>query len=186
MKKIVFTGGPSAGKTSLINKLKATYSQDSSIFFAPEIASMLLGNGFPRCAYSENLIFQQKAIFNTQLEMENLLIKEENFKLCFFDRGILDAFAYVEKDSLSPNEKESYLSRYDIIFHLEVAPPFKYTNQNNKARTESYEEALKLENELKKLWQKHPQYQFIKAEQTFDEKYDFVFNEFLKEIIEKN
>ncbi len=188
MKKIVFTGGPSAGKTSIIDRLKKNFQDDPTVFFAPEVASMLLGNGFPRCSFSENLIFQQKAIFNTQMAMEGLLEEEKHFKICFFDRGLMDALAYVENpEAVCENSSLSakHMDRYDQIFHLEVAPPFKYTRQNNQARTESYEEALKLENRLKELWSSHSRYTFISSEKTFDEKFDFIYENHLKEILEK-
>lgn len=183
MKKIVFTGGPSAGKTSIINRLKESLPNDPTVFFAPEVASMLLGNGFPRCSYTENLIFQQKAIFKTQMEMEQLLEKEKHFKLCFFDRGLMDALAYIENPADICNDTSLAISHYDQIFHLEVAPPFKYTCQNNHVRTESYENALQLETHLKKLWSPHKNYTFISAENTFDEKFNFIFNNHLKNIL---
>lgn len=183
MKKIVFTGGPSAGKTSLIKRLKEVYNEEPSLFFAPEIASMLLANGFPRCAYKENLIFQQQAIFHTQMQMENLIDKERSFQIAFFDRGLMDALAYVNNNNEIHASSQDLLNRYDKIFHLEVAPPFKYTNQNNKARTESYEEALKLENRLKELWGAHPNYNFISAEQTFDEKFEKIYSQHIKPLV---
>lgn len=183
MKKIVFTGGPSAGKTSIINRLKENFQDDPTVFFAPEVASMLLGNGFPRCSYSENLIFQQNAIFKTQMEMERLLEKEQHFKLCFFDRGLMDALAYISDPTSICEDTSLAIDHYDQIFHLEVAPPFKYTRQNNQARTESYEDALNLETRLKELWGPHRNYTFISAENTFDEKFDFIFNNHLKDLL---
>lgn len=183
MKKIVFTGGPSAGKTSIINRLKDQLQDDPTVFFAPEVASMLLGNGFPRCSFTENLIFQQNAIFKTQMEMENLLEKENHFKLSFFDRGLMDALAYIRNPTDICEDTSKAIDHYDQIFHLEVAPPFKYTRQNNQARTESYEDALKLENRLKELWSPHPKYTFISAENTFDEKFDYIFETHLKSLL---
>ncbi len=180
MKTIVFTGGPSAGKTSIINRLKKTLLNDPTIFFAPEVASLLLSNGFPRCSDSKNLIFQQKAIFNTQIEMEAVLRKEKKFKVCFFDRGLMDALAYIKNPSEICKNTPSVLNHYDQIFHLEVAPPFKYTRESNQVRTESYEEALELETRLKNLWSSHYNYTFINAEDTFDEKFNFIYNNHLK------
>lgn len=183
MKKIVFTGGPSAGKTSLINRLKATFKDDASVFFSPEVASMLLGNGFPRFEKGENSIFQQRAIYKTQEQMEGLLEQEQKHRLCFFDRGLMDALAYVADPSSICENIQQTIEGYDQIFHLEVAPQFKYTTQNNKVRTESYIEALDLENRLKELWSPHPKYTFISAQQTFDEKFEDVFDNHLKKIM---
>jgi predicted ATPase len=185
MKKIVFTGGPSAGKTSLINMLKTTFKEDPTVFFAPEVASMLLGNGFPRFVKPENAVHQQRAIYKTQQEMEDLLTAQDIYKICFFDRGLMDALAYVsEPDKICADMKQT-MSTYNQIFHLEVAPQFKYTTQNNKVRTESYVEALDLEARLAELWSSHPKYTFISAQQTFEEKFEDVYENHIKKIIKE-
>jgi len=183
MKKIVFTGGPSAGKTSLINKLKTSFHDDPTVFFAPEVASMLLGNGFPRFIKLEDSIHQQRAIYKTQEEMEGLLEALNQHKVCFFDRGLMDALAYVNKPHEICADMSKTMATYDQIFHLEVAPQFKYTRQNNKVRTESYLEALDLEARLKELWSPHPNYTFISAQQTFDEKFADVYDNHLKNLL---
>lgn len=177
MKKIVFTGGPSAGKSSFMQELKLRLSHRDDIFFAPEVASMLLGNGFPRCKKQENLIYQQKAIYNTQKEMENLLETEAKYSFYFFDRGLLDALAYVEDISTICTDTHEVLKSYDYIFHLQVAPLSSYTKENNKSRTEDYNEAIKLEKKIKDLWSGHKAYNFIESKATFAEKMDTFLSE---------
>lgn len=172
MKKIVFTGGPSAGKSSFIQELRMRLSHRDDIFFAPEVASMLLGNGFPRCKKNDDLVYQQKAIFETQREMEKLLEAESRYKFYFFDRGLLDALAYVEDISQVCKNTHEVLDSYDYIFHLEVAPLSSYTKENNKSRTEDYEEAVNLGNKIKKLWGGHREYRYIESKPTFAEKVD--------------
>jgi predicted ATPase len=170
MTKIVFTGGPSAGKSSFIQSLKLRLLDREDVFFAPEIATMLLGQGFPRFSSPENVIYQQRAIFKTQMEMENLLEKEKRYRLCFFDRGLIDALAYVQKPEEVFASHESLFSRYDHVFHLEVAPIKGYTQTNNKSRTEDHHQAIELENRLKSLWSRHENYNFISSKGTFLEK----------------
>jgi len=183
MKKIVFTGGPSAGKTSIIKALKDKFGSNEDFYFAPEVASMLLGNGFPRCSTNQRLSFQQKAIFFTQQEMENLLEEEQRFKVCFFDRGLVDAMAYVENPASIHSNMEELYSKYDYVFHLEVAPLSSYDLKNNNARTESHNEAIKLENRLKELWGDHSNYVFVKSEKSFDEKLEQILLTHLKNIL---
>ena len=170
MTKIVFTGGPSAGKSSFIQSLKLRLLDCEDTFFAPEIATMLLGQGFPRCLSLENIIHQQRAIFKTQMEMEDLLDKEKPYNLCFFDRGLIDALAYVNDSSEIYEKPEELFSRYDYVFHLEVAPIEGYTQINNKSRTEDHMQALELENRLKALWSAHENYFFISSKGTFSKK----------------
>ena len=97
----------------------------------------------------------------------------------------MDALAYVPSPAEICPDMQQTMSTYDQIFHLEVAPQFKYTRQNNKVRTESYVEALDLESKLKELWSPHPKYTFISAQQTFDEKFEDVFNNHLKKLLLK-
>ena len=177
MKKIVFTGGPSAGKSSFMQELKLRLSHRDDIFFAPEVASMLLGNGFPRCKKNENLIYQQKAIFKTQKEMEELLEAEARYEFYFFDRGLLDALAYVKDISSVCDNTHEILKSYDYIFHLQVAPLNSYTKENNKSRTEDYAEAVNLEKRIKELWAGHRAYQYVESKPTFAEKVDTFLDE---------
>ena len=179
MTKIVFTGGPSAGKSSFIQSLKLkVLDRRKDVFFAPEIATMLLSQGFPRFSDPKNIIHQQRAIFKTQMEMEDLLEKENRYTFCFFDRGLPDALAYVNNPKdVFKEDYEKLFKRYDNIFHLEVAPMESYTKINNNTRTESHKEALELENRLRVLWSKHKNYSFIESRKTFQEKFkDFFKN----------
>jgi len=177
MTKLVFTGGPSAGKTSFIQALKIKLSDREDVFFAPEIATMLLGQGFPRFTSDENIIYQQRAILKTQIEMETLLEKEDKYTLCFFDRGLPDALAYVKDPTAICEEYLKLHENYDHVFHLEVAPYLGYTKSNNKSRTEDHNEALELESRLKDLWSKHKNYHFISSKETFSKKLeDFILN----------
>jgi predicted ATPase len=118
--------------------------------------------------------------------MEDLLEAEQKHKLCFFDRGLMDALAYVPDPSSICQDMQKTMETYEQIFHLEVAPQFKYTRQNNKVRTESYTEALSLEAKLKELWSPHPKYTFISAQQTFDEKFEDVYENHLKKLMKKS
>jgi predicted ATPase len=175
MIKLVFTGGPSAGKTSFIQALKVKLLDNESVFFAPEIATMLLGQGFPRFSSDENIIYQQRAILKTQMEMETLLEKEQKYSVCFFDRGLPDALAYVKDPKAICEDYSSLYKNYDHVFHLEVAPYLGYTKSNNKSRTEDHNEALELEARLKDLWSKHKNYHFIYSKETFSKKFeDFI------------
>ena len=92
MKKIAITGGPSGGKTTLIDALKKEFGQKIKI--APEAASILYKGGFPRIKNYSGYFHAQKAILTTQNELEHLLMENFPERLLVCDRGSLDSLAY--------------------------------------------------------------------------------------------
>lgn len=72
--KIVLTGGPSGGKTTLANAIQKEFA--SHVMVVPEAASIVFGGGWPRRKTVNGVQQQQKAIFYLQRELEVLLVGE--------------------------------------------------------------------------------------------------------------
>lgn len=157
--KIVITGGPSGGKTTLIEGLKKELGPQVAV--VPEAASILYRGGFPRLKSRSSPLFTQRSIFFVQRELEGL-VATENTKapLIVCDRGSLDGIAYWPRSgthffkTLGTSEKGE-LRRYDWVIHLDTASPDFY-DTTNPLRTESYREASALNDRVKSAWQKHP------------------------------
>lgn len=167
--KIVITGGPSGGKTTLIEALRKEFPKKVKI--VPEAASVLYKGGFPRLKNKSGLFYAQIAIYHTQKSLEQMLFENSTSDLLVCDRGSLDALAYW------PNEEENFfqtinsnveqeLKRYDWVIHLDTPNENGYDN-HNEIRTETHEEALVLNGKTKKAWEKHPQRIIISAENDF-------------------
>ncbi|MGZ3692077.1 MAG: AAA family ATPase, partial [Pseudobdellovibrio sp.] len=62
--KVAITGGPSGGKTTLIDSLKKEYAGRLKV--VPEAASILYKGGFPRVKSYDGFYHAQKAIYATQ------------------------------------------------------------------------------------------------------------------------
>lgn len=158
--KIAITGGPSGGKTTLIEALKKELGPSCAI--VPEAASILYRGGFPRTRNVTGLIHAQKAIYYTQRELEGMVVTENPNRLIVCDRGSLDALAYWPEDapqdffSCIQSDKQKELSRYDWVLHLDTASP-DYYDTSNPIRTENYLEALALNERIKAAWEGHPQ-----------------------------
>ena len=90
--KIAITGGPSGGKTTLIEALKKEFA--GRIKVVPEAASILYKGGFPRVKSYDGLYHAQRAIYSVQKEIEDLRCKLYPEALIVCDRGSLDALAY--------------------------------------------------------------------------------------------
>lgn len=169
MKKIAITGGPSGGKTTLIDALKKEFGQKIKI--APEAASILYKGGFPRIKNYSGYLHAQKAILTTQNELENLLLENFSDRLLVCDRGSLDSLAYWPDSEehffkTIGSTREDELAKYDWILHLDTAFENDY-DTSNPIRTEDFHEALMLNDKIKKAWDGHPQRVILTAQNDF-------------------
>ncbi|MBL7545874.1 MAG: ATP-binding protein [Bdellovibrionaceae bacterium] len=156
--RVAITGGPSGGKTTLIETLKKEFG--SEITVVPEAASILYSGGFPRKKSILGRISTQRAIYFTQRELETIAIGESSNSLLVFDRGSLDSIAYWpnDEDDFFKNiqsNKHDELSRYDWVMHLDTAASENY-DLSNPIRTETHTEALLLNEKIKMAWNGHP------------------------------
>ncbi|MCA9336722.1 AAA family ATPase [Candidatus Saccharibacteria bacterium] len=100
MHRIVLTGGPSGGKTTL---QRAISEQIPEAYCAPEIATILLSGGFP--APTERHPWEESWQRNFQLSvavgqvaLENITnhrAQQEGKRLIVYDRGLLDGASYL-------------------------------------------------------------------------------------------
>lgn len=117
----------------------------------------------------------QQFIIKTQQTLEDSLYnyakatKQPSVILC--DRGIMDGSAYIDATSFQSLLKEVNMDmisardgRYDAVFHLvsaaDGAESF-YTLENNSARSESPEEARRLDGKTQMAWMGHPHHVII-------------------------
>lgn len=157
--KIAVTGGPSGGKTTLIQVLQKEFSREVAI--VPEAASILYSGGFPRKKTPLSRRHAQRAICHVQRELEEWSQVESKNKLIVCDRGSLDSIAYWpgRSDSFFADLKTTRnkeLSRYDWVFHLDTADRAHF-DRTNPIRTENHREAALLNRRVKKAWDGHPQ-----------------------------
>jgi predicted ATPase len=159
--KIVLTGGPSGGKTTLASAIQKEFA--SHVITVPEAASIVFGGGWPRRKTVFGVQHQQKAIYFLQRELEQLIVGENPDRLIICDRGSLDGVAYwpgpgPATDFLVETKTsfEEEIARYDWILHLDTAPA-SYYDLTNPLRNESFEEAWKLNEKIKQAWSGHPQ-----------------------------
>lgn len=182
-------GGPCSGKTTgIADTADFATSLGLTVFVIPEAATLLFGGGLSK---NENA---QKHILKHQLRIEdtfNSIASEASLQgkktLIIHDRSILDGMAYMkdENDFLKLLQAEGMSfelvkqNRYDVVTHLvtaaEGAPKF-FSNENNKVRGESIEEAKMLDRRLQNIWVGHEHFEVIpnlnpdNSPKTFEEK----------------
>ncbi len=170
MRKIVLTGGPCSGKSSVQRALRQEFGPD--LVLVPEAATLLLEGGFPVPGKHLPWSPQWQAVFQAavlplQRSLEEscvLMARSQGARVLVCDRGLLDGAAY------TPGGVEEFcrafgidypeaLSRYEAVVHLEslaTADPPQYGTAGNALRFEALEEAVRLEMATRAAWAGHP------------------------------
>ena len=200
MLKCVITGGPGAGKTEIMSRLtEMLESRGYKTFVVPETPTELILNGIRPCDEISIVDFQN-FVLDKQLSKEALYEEAAKYYnmdkvVVFYDRGILDACAYVDKNSVFKGmlEKRGLTfadvhSRYDAVLHLVTAAdgaekyyqwndPTKEGVGNNAARSESPEEARIKDKKTLNSWVGHPHLRVFDNSTNFDGKVQRVVEE---------
>ncbi len=169
MVRIVFTGGPGAGKTAVLEMLRHALCEHTA--FVPETASLLFRGGFPRAADLESRRAAQRAIFHVQTEIERVFEARTGLHAVLCDRGTLDSVAYWPESPESfwrelRTTVEAELARYDIVIHLRV-PGLSEGYHTNGVRTETAEQAAAIDARILEAWSKHPRVHVIEPTRHF-------------------
>ena len=182
--KIVVTGGPSGGKTTGLNWIQNAFSKlGYTVLIVPETATELISGGVAPWTCGTNLDYQ-KCQMRLQLEKERLFdqaARTMNAKkiLIVCDRGAMDNRAYMDVFEFSQvlseiDQSEAQLrDSYDAVFHLVTAAKGAaafYTLENNKARTESPDQTVEVDDKLIAAWAGHPHLRVIDNSTDFREK----------------
>ncbi|MDD5946511.1 MAG: ATP-binding protein [Oscillospiraceae bacterium] len=184
IKKIVITGGPCAGKSTAMQRVRAHFSaKGNTVLVIPETATELIGGGIApwTCAtpYDYQVIQLRLQAKKEELFFQVARQMNADTVMILCDRGIPDGNAYmhdedylqmIAAEGLTP---EMLFARYDAVFHLVTAAdgalPY-YTLANNTARIETPEEAIALDRRTLAAWDGHPYRRTIGNHCSFDEK----------------
>ena len=197
VKRIVLTGGPGSGKTSVLEKIKQVYSSEGyKVIIVPETATELMNNGITFKDGSISLLDFQELVMRLQLAKEEVVeraieLSNSDKVIVVYDRGTIDNTAYIKKEEFEEilarlNNVKSFadlMNKYDLVINLVGREDF-YTTENNKARSESASEALKLGDTTLKCWLGHKLVKIVLPKDTIEEKTNEVLNiinELLKE-----
>ncbi len=170
---IVLTGGPGAGKTAVLEYIRKVLCEHVAIL--PEAASILFGGGFWRLDSISAIKAEQTAIYHVQNQMQNLVIGEQKWTLGLCDRGTLDGLAFwpdseakFYKTIHSSQEKE--YEKFLAVIHLHSPDVIMGYNHQNPIRTESAEQAARIDQKIHEVWKHHPDYHVIDNTNNFSDK----------------
>ncbi|WP_191861021.1 AAA family ATPase [Hanstruepera ponticola] len=145
VKKIVITGGPGTGKTSIINELKRL-GHVCLDEISREVTLKARKEGIEQLFLTQPLLFSELLLKGreTQFSQANTLGKD----LVFLDRGIPDVIAYM--DYIGDAYPEKFVNScknhvYDMAFILE---PWQEIFVSDSERYENFDQAVKIHHHL--------------------------------------
>lgn len=180
MKKIVITGGPSTGKTSVIKQLESKglsclhevirdmtseqQESDQEVVFKSN----------PIVSVEDPMAFNQSILDARIAQYESALNRKEYH--LFFDRGIPDVLAYM--DCFGQKYPQLYMDAcvkhpYDTIF---LMPPWKEIHISDNERFESYEEAQLVDTCLRNTYTQLGYDVITVPKNSVENRVDFILN----------
>lgn len=181
MKKIVFVGGPTSGKTSVINGLKKALNDkcDINVDFVDELGTLFFMNVPGELLERDDVCLRQIRLYRMQLMIENKIseIRGDTPSIMICDRGIADLRAYLTPSqielSFTPDELALLDKNYDSVYFF--ASGGADTAQNllseNPARIErDGAEIYALSKKTFDAWSSCPNFHYIERYDTVDER----------------
>lgn len=188
--KLVITGGPCGGKSTIIPILKEkTEKLGVMVATLIEVPTLYSKMGFQLGEKNPDVDGLQKSMFQTQIFMEEQIYKylEGKQAVILLDRGIMDYKVYsssnVWRETLLENrltEKEIY-TRYDLVCFLDSLACssnsyYELARYNNPARFEDAEQARENNKKLYRVWKNFPNFFHFSSDVSIDEKIDKILS----------
>jgi len=144
------------------------------VVIVPETATMLFMGGFPRVGETKARAATQRAIFHAQVGLEDVQGALYPGRVLLCDRGTIDGAAFWPDDApegffetLGTNLKRELTCCAAVIVFESAAGGDVSIGGGDPARTESNEEARRLDMRLRKLWSEHPNFNFVPHSRSF-------------------
>ena len=170
-KKILITGGPGGGKTSIIDELeKRNFNCEHEIVRSLTIEGKKKGND--QAFLSDPLKFTKK-LLDLRINQFNKIQENE---ITFYDRGVHDTLAYLK--FIKVNIRDELINKckkikYNMVF---VLSPWKKIYQQDDCRYESFEESIKIFNEIIKIYEYFEMNTIILKQGTIDYRVDKILS----------
>ncbi len=176
--KVVITGAPGTGKTSIVNELEKTglhcfheIIRDMTSKAKKEGGSNNMVSN-PLVFVDDSLQFNKDLLYGRAAHFQQAVISKTDVHI--FDRGIPDVLAYM--DFFDQSYGREFIStcenhRYDMIF---IAPPWKEIYISDNERLETFEEAQSIHDALMHTYTRFGYDPILIPKKTVPERVSFV------------
>lgn len=175
----VITGGPSSGKTTLIEELnrRGFFSVEDSARKIIQEEMALGGKALPE----DNLGRRIEKMIVRSIETYQKALKERP-GTTFFDFGVLDFIGYAYR-TRTPISEELHRTALSLVYNKKVfvAPPWEEIFCQDAERKQAFEEALEVYDAILKIYSDHG-YEIIEIPKaSVESRADFVISQIAKE-----
>ncbi len=147
-KRVVITGGPGTGKTSIVEALREKgYSCHTEVSRA--VIKEELEKGSELVPWRDLPGFSDK-VFQGQTSQYHMASKDE---VNFYDRGLIDVIAYLRKDLLSTHTLDELVHHYPYHRLVFVTPPWPEIYAQDDERREDLEAMQAIHDSLLETYQ---------------------------------
>jgi len=184
-KRIVITGGPSVGKTSLIESLKSLdyvcFPEVIREFTIEETENKTTENlkSNPIVFADDSLLFNQRLIAGRSKQYKES--QQLNSNYIFFDRGLPDVLAYMDFFDQTYDATFTKVCEempYDMVF---ILPPWETIFALDGERYESYEELIQLNEFLTERYTHFGNVPLVVPKDSVDQRVQFILNKLAEE-----
>ena len=148
--KIVITGGPSTGKSTVLNEL-ININFNCMPEISREVTLQARKKGIEQLFLKDPLLFSKMLLEGRFKQYEDA--NKIDTDIIFFDRGIPDVHAYMNYmgvDYPSIFQEMSINNKYTHVF---LMPPWEHIYITDSERYESFEQSLAIHNHLRKVYE---------------------------------
>ncbi len=190
--KIVLTGGPCSGKSSVMTALRTEFGD--LLHCVPEVATIVIEQVGVKPPVDDRMGMKsfQRTIYRVQLGFErgsNQQALRDGRSALLLDRGTVDGAAYMKNGTrdmeqiFRTNIQDEY-DRYHGIICLDVPPQdiYEANKSGNPARYENYDQAAAIGHRLREVWSGHPRFRFIGNGSSWEDKLQKVRHQ-IKELL---
>lgn len=173
-RKVVITGAPGTGKTSIINYLASLHPCKEEISRAIIAKQLNIGGNITPWG---DLIAFTDIVIEKRLQQYH----SQNHELCFFDRGILDSIAYLNYGNATIKTKWLRLANQTRYHHdVFITPPWEEIHCTDPQRTENFDEALRIHDCIVNIYEAY-NYNLIEIPKlNIDERANFILSKIEK------
>ena len=168
----VITGGPGAGKTSLMEHLAST-----GYDYIPETARQIIKDRISKglTPRPDPRTFAQQ-IFDQ--DWQNFMSNSNLSSLLFFDRSFIDSACMLfDADIDSYDKIKNTLQSHKYSSKVFITPPWREIYRNDEERDQSFEQSIQVYERLDKWYREHGYDMIILPKDTIENRARLVLNE---------